>query len=70
MFDKQRAIFDEKQRKQAVRDIIIYMIDHCPYGSVDARYVLNADRPTVHGFPAEGAGNQFGEHYENVWVQS
>ncbi|HTE86610.1 MAG TPA: ABC transporter substrate-binding protein [Dehalococcoidia bacterium] len=70
MFEQQRTIFDEKQRKQAVRDIIIYMIDHCPYGGVDARYVLNADRLNVRGFPAEGAGNQFGEHYENVWLQS
>jgi ABC-type transport system substrate-binding protein len=68
MFDKQRAIFDENQRKQAVRDIIVYMIDHCPYGSVDARYVLNATKLSVHGFPAEGAGNQFGEHYENAWI--
>jgi peptide/nickel transport system substrate-binding protein len=70
MFDKQRAIFDENQRKQAVRDIIVYMIDHCPYGSVDARYVLNATKLSVHGFPAEGAGNQFGEHYENAWIAS
>jgi peptide/nickel transport system substrate-binding protein len=70
MFDKQRAMFDESQRKQAVRDIIIYMIDHCPYGSVNARYVLNATKLSVRGFPAEGAGNQFGEHYENAWIAS
>jgi peptide/nickel transport system substrate-binding protein len=70
MFDKQRALFDENQRKQAVRDIIVYMIDRCPYGSVDARYVLNATKLSVHGFPAEGAGNQFGEHYENAWIAS
>jgi len=68
MFAKQRLIFDEGQRKAAVRDIIIYMIDHCPYGSVDARYVLNATAQKIHGFPSEGAGNQFGEHYEDVWV--
>jgi peptide/nickel transport system substrate-binding protein len=70
MIDKQRAIFDENQRKQAVRDIIVYMIEHCPYGSIDARYVLNATRLSVRGFPAEGAGNQFGEHYEDAWVAS
>jgi hypothetical protein len=44
------------------------MIDHCPYGSVDARYVLNATALKIQGFPSEGAGNQFGEHYEDVWV--
>lgn len=70
MFDRQRTIFDEQQRRQAVREIIISMIDRCPYGSVDARYVLNANRLNVHGFPAEGAGNQFGEHYEDVWIQA
>lgn len=68
MFDKQRTILDEKQRKQAVREIIIYMIDHCPYGSVNARYVLNANQLRLRDFPAEGAGNQWGEHYENVWL--
>jgi peptide/nickel transport system substrate-binding protein len=70
MFDKQRTIFDEKQRKQAVRDIVTYMIDHCPYGSVDARYVLNATATKARGFLPEGTGNQFGEHYENIWLSS
>ncbi|HTE85385.1 MAG TPA: ABC transporter substrate-binding protein [Dehalococcoidia bacterium] len=68
MIDKQRAIFDEKQRKQAVREIVTYLIDHSPYGSVDARYVLNAAALKTHDFPVEGTTNKFGEHYENVWL--
>jgi len=28
MIDKQRAIFDDKQRRAAVREIVLYMIDH------------------------------------------
>jgi peptide/nickel transport system substrate-binding protein len=68
MIAKQRTIFDEAERKKAVREIIIYAIDHSPYGSVDARYVLNAAAQKVHAFPVEGTTNKFGEHYENAWV--
>ena len=68
MIAKQRTIFDDGERKKAVRDIIIYAIEHSPYGSVDARYVLNAAALKVHAFPVEGTTNKFGEHYENAWV--
>ena len=68
MIDKQRTIFDENERKKAVRDIVLYLIDHSPYGSVDARYILNANQLRIHDFPVEGTTNKFGEHYENVWV--
>lgn len=68
MIAKQRTIFDEAERKKAVRDIIMYAIDHVPYGSIDARYVLNAASLKVHNFPVEGTTNRFGEHYENAWV--
>jgi peptide/nickel transport system substrate-binding protein len=65
---KQRTIFDETERKKAVREIVTYVIDHAPYGSVDARYVLNASALRVHDFPVEGTTNKFGEHYEGAWV--
>jgi len=68
MIAKQRTIFDETERKKAVRDIITYLIDNCPYGVVDSRYILNAASLKVHDFPVEGTTQRMGEHYENAWM--
>jgi peptide/nickel transport system substrate-binding protein len=68
MIAKQRTIFDEGQRKQAVREIIMYLIDHCPYSVVDSRYILNAASLKVQNFPVEGTTQRGGDHYENVWL--
>jgi peptide/nickel transport system substrate-binding protein len=70
MFEKQRTLFDEQERKKAVREIVMYMIDHSPYGATPARYVLNATASKIRGFAPEGAVNKFGEHYENIWIAS
>jgi len=68
MIDKQRTIFDEKERKKAVRDIIIYMMDTCPYGTAVPNYVLYATPPRIHNFPGQGPTFKWGDHYENIWV--
>jgi peptide/nickel transport system substrate-binding protein len=70
MFAKQRTIFDEQERKKAVRDIIVYMIDHCPYGSAVPYYILYATPPNVHGFPPQGPTFKWGDHYEGIWVNA
>jgi ABC-type transport system substrate-binding protein len=68
MLDNQRTIFDEKQRKQAVREIIMYMLDNCPYGTAVPNYILYATPPRINGFPPQGPTFKWGDHYENVWV--
>jgi peptide/nickel transport system substrate-binding protein len=68
MIAKQRTIFDGQERKKAVREIILYMVDHCPYGSLVAGYVLNATVPKVRGFAAEGTSITWGDHYETVSI--
>ncbi len=68
MFDKQKTIFDEKERKKAVREILLYMIDNCPYGSTSTYYALNASQPTVRQFPADGPTFKWGDHYESIWA--
>jgi len=68
MIAKQRTIFDETERKKAVRDIILYLIDNCPYSVVDSRYILNAASLKVHNFPVEGTTQRMGEHYESAWL--
>ena len=68
MFAKQRTIFDDAQRKQAVRDIVLYMIDNIPYTTFSNRYILNAAQARVKDFPAEGTTNKFGDYYETIWV--
>ena len=68
MAAKQRTIFDETERKKAVRDIILYLIDNCPYSVVDSRYILNAAALKVQNFPVEGTTQRMGEHYEGAWL--
>jgi peptide/nickel transport system substrate-binding protein len=68
MFAKQKTLFDDQERKKAVRDIVLYMIDNLPYGSHVARYVLNASQPRVHDFPPGSQSFEWGDHYESVWI--
>jgi peptide/nickel transport system substrate-binding protein len=70
MFANQRTIFDEQQRKKAVRDIVVYMIDQCPYGSAVPYYILYATPPNINSFPPQGPTFKWGDHYEAVWVDA
>lgn len=67
MFDRQKTLFDAQERKQAVRETVLYMIDNLPYGSHVARYVLNASQPNVHDFPPGSQTFEWGDHYEAIW---
>jgi peptide/nickel transport system substrate-binding protein len=67
MFAKQRTIFDESERKQAIRQIILYMIENSPYTSQVGVYELNATKPDVHDFVPEGKSFRWGERYESIW---
>ncbi|HTE85192.1 MAG TPA: ABC transporter substrate-binding protein [Dehalococcoidia bacterium] len=69
MIAKQRTIFDENERKKAIGEITLYMIDHVPYGCLVSRYVLNATQLNVENFPTEGVTTNWGDHYETAWVQ-
>jgi ABC-type transport system substrate-binding protein len=68
MIDKQRAIFDEKQRKAAVKEILLYAIDHVPLLLPSGGYTLNAVRPRVQGYSPEHDLN--GRQYEWIWLSS
>jgi len=68
MIDKQRTLFDENERKKAVRDIIIYMMDTCPFGSAVPNYILTATPPKLRNFPGQGPTFKWGDHYENIWL--
>jgi peptide/nickel transport system substrate-binding protein len=66
MIDKQRAIFDETQRKAVVKQLVVYMLDHCPAAMPANRFFLQAVRPRVKGFTPEYFLN--GRQYQNVWL--
>jgi len=68
MIAKQRTIFDGAERKKAIRETVLYMIDHVPYASLVSRYVLNASQANVKDFPTEGVTTNWGDHYETVWI--
>jgi len=66
MIDKQRTIFDAAQRKAAVREIIVYMIDHGPSTTPANRFFLNATQSKVQGYSPEYFLN--GSQYKSVWL--
>ena len=66
MIDKQRGIFDEQQRKAVVKQLLIYLIDHCPSTIPANRFFLQAVSPRVQGFSPEYFLN--GRQYQDVWL--
>lgn len=70
MIAKQRTILDESERKKAIREIIVYMIDHSPYTFQAGVFDLNATKKDVQGTPPEGRSSKWSEHYELVWRKS
>jgi ABC-type transport system substrate-binding protein len=68
MIDKQRTIFDEPQRKSAVKEIVQYLIDKAPSGIPANRYFLQAVKPKVQNQAPEYFLN--GVQYQNVWLSA
>jgi peptide/nickel transport system substrate-binding protein len=68
MIDKQRSMFDDTQRRAAVKDIILYMIDHAPTTIGADLYWLDATRPAVQGYQPENFLN--GRQYQSIWLAS
>jgi peptide/nickel transport system substrate-binding protein len=68
MIDKQRAIFDEAQRRTAVKQIILYLIDHAPSSVPANRFFLQALKPRVQNQSPEYFLN--GRQYQSVWFSS
>jgi ABC-type transport system substrate-binding protein len=70
MIDKQRGIFDLSQRKALVKEILVYLVEHCPYTSWSGRYNPYAAQLRVHDVTPEGNSAVWGYHYEQVWLKS
>lgn len=68
MIDKQRAIFDEQQRTAAVKDIVLYMIDHGPSTLPANRYFLQGTKAKVQNHRPEYFLN--GSQYQSVWFSA
>jgi ABC-type transport system substrate-binding protein len=68
MIDKQRATFDDAQRRALVKQIILYYIDHGPSTIGANRYFLEAVKPRVQNHAPEYFIN--GNQYQSVWLDS
>jgi peptide/nickel transport system substrate-binding protein len=66
MIDKQRGIFDQNEQKTALREILLYAIDHVPILIPTNGYTLNAVRPRVQAYAPEHDLN--GRQYEWIWL--
>jgi ABC-type transport system substrate-binding protein len=68
MVDQQRRILDFQRRRAYVRDMLTYLIDHCPDVIPANYYVLSAVRPRVKDFAPENFIN--GRQYESIWLDA
>jgi ABC-type transport system substrate-binding protein len=68
MIDKQRTIFDETQRKAAVKEIVLYLIDHAASTITANRFFLQGLKPQVQNHVPEYFLN--GRQYQTVWLSS
>jgi len=68
MIDKQRATFDDAQRRAVVKEIIGYVIEHGPSTIPSTYTVLDATQPKVRGYVPEYA--MTGSEYRTVWMES
>jgi peptide/nickel transport system substrate-binding protein len=67
MVEQQRTEFDASKRKQSVREIVLYLIDHSPSILLDHSSTLNGLSARVQGFRAEGTRLN-GRQYDAVWL--
>lgn len=68
MIDRQRTLFDLQQRKALVREMVLYLIDHCPGVVGSNRLFLNAVKPQVRNYTPEF--HIHGAQYETVWLDT
>lgn len=68
MIDQQRTIFNIQQRKAAVREIILYMIENGPSVIPANRFFLTAAKPMVRDLAPEFYMK--GRQYEWVWLDT
>ncbi|HTE86386.1 MAG TPA: ABC transporter substrate-binding protein [Dehalococcoidia bacterium] len=68
MIDKQQGTFDDKQRRAAVKEIILYMIDNGPSTIGANLYYLYGAKPRVQGYAPEHALN--GRQYQWIWLDA
>jgi peptide/nickel transport system substrate-binding protein len=68
MIDKQRTIFDDKQRKAAIREIVLYMLDNAPYTVGTGLYYFHAYQPRVRGYQPE-THYLNGRLFQSVWLE-
>jgi peptide/nickel transport system substrate-binding protein len=66
MIDRQRSIFDSAQRKAAVKEILLHMIDNGPTTIPSNRFFLTAAKPQIQDLDPEFYIR--GSQYEKVWL--
>ena len=68
MIEKQRTIFDETKRKAAIKQIVLYMIDHAPTTVGADISLLQVGQPKVRGFVPCNSLN--GYNMRSLWVSA
>jgi peptide/nickel transport system substrate-binding protein len=67
MIDKQRTLFDEAERRAAIREIVRHLIANAPYSPFASRDWPNAWQKKLKNFAPE-VGRVRGYKYEQIWL--
>jgi peptide/nickel transport system substrate-binding protein len=69
MIDRQRTLFDETERKTAIKEIVRHLIENAPYSPFASRDWPNAWQKRLKNFAPE-VGRVRGYKYEQVWLDT
>jgi peptide/nickel transport system substrate-binding protein len=70
MIDRQKTMFDVAQRKAAVKEILVYLVENTPYTSFSGRNILNAAYPRLQDWAPEGISAIWAYQYEHTWMNT
>jgi ABC-type transport system substrate-binding protein len=70
VIDRQKTIFDTGQRRMAIREILLFLLENAPYTSWSGRYTLSAIHPQVNDWAPEAISATWGYQYEQVWLDA
>jgi peptide/nickel transport system substrate-binding protein len=70
LIEKQRTIFDVRERRVAVTEIVRHLLENAPYTGTSSRGVLSVAQAKVRDWAPESTARYPGHQYEYVWLDT
>jgi peptide/nickel transport system substrate-binding protein len=70
VIDKQKTVFNLQQRKAAVKEAMLYLMDNAANSPWSGRYQSNVWHKHVQDYAPEANSSNWGHNYERVWFDT